>query len=128
MYLSPVTSKLGSSLPRLARHAVSTWRPRRQSSTMVGQLIPQTHLEFVMALPRMLRVRQRFARPLVDNIPAAVRSALDKLNLGKTIKPGQTVALTGGSRGIANIPLVLKNTAQFLKDLGAKPFIVPAMG
>lgn len=81
-----------------------------------------------MATPRMLRVRQHFARPRVDNIPAAVRTALDKLNLGKTIKPGQTVALTGGSRGIANIPLVLKNVAQFLKDLGAKPFIVPAMG
>ena len=41
---------------------------------------------------------------------------------------GQSVALTAGSRGIANIPLILKSTAQFLKDLGAKPFLVPAMG
>jgi hypothetical protein len=81
-----------------------------------------------MAYPRMLRVRQRFARPRVENIPAAVRSSLEKLNLARTIKPGQSVALTGGSRGIANIPLVLKNVAQFMKDLGAKPFIVPAMG
>jgi hypothetical protein len=81
-----------------------------------------------MAYPRMLRLRQNFSRPRVDNIPAAVRGSLEKLNLARTIKPGQTVALTGGSRGIANIPLILKSVAQFLKDLGAKPFIVPAMG
>src|SRR5436190_14780451 len=81
-----------------------------------------------MAYPRMMRVRQQFARPRVENIPATVRASLEKLNLAKTIKPGQSVALTGGSRGIANIPLVLKNVAQYLKDLGAKPFIVPAMG
>jgi hypothetical protein len=81
-----------------------------------------------MSYPRMLRVRQRFARPRVENISAAVRASLEKLNLGKTIKPGQSVALTGGSRGIANIPLILKNVAHYLKDLGAKPFIVPAMG
>jgi hypothetical protein len=64
----------------------------------------------------------------VENIPAAVRGSLEKLNLVKTIKPGQSVAITGGSRGIANIPVVLKSVATYLKDLGAKPFIVPAMG
>jgi hypothetical protein len=38
------------------------------------------------------------------------------------------VALTAGSRGIANIPVVLRSLATFLKDLGAQPFLVPAMG
>jgi hypothetical protein len=76
----------------------------------------------------MVRVRQKFARPRVDNIPAAVRETLDKLALGKTIKRGQTVALTAGSRGIANIALILKSVVQQLRDLGAQPFIVPAMG
>jgi hypothetical protein len=76
----------------------------------------------------MVRVRQQFARPRVDNIPAAVRDNLAKLHLEKTIKAGQSVALTAGSRGIANIPLILKSAVQFLKDLGAKPFLVPAMG
>jgi hypothetical protein len=76
----------------------------------------------------MLRLRQKFERPRVENIPAAVRSALEPLDLKRSIKPGQTVALTAGSRGIANIPLILKSTAQFLKDLGARPFLVPAMG
>ncbi len=64
----------------------------------------------------------------MDEIPQAVHTALERLGLERTIKPGQSVALTAGSRGIANIPLVLKSTADFLKRLGAKPFLVPAMG
>jgi hypothetical protein len=81
-----------------------------------------------MPYPRMLRLRQKVPRPRVDNTPAAVRDALAKLSLSGKIKPGQSVALTAGSRGIANIPLVLKSVAQHLRDLGAKPFLVPAMG
>ena len=81
-----------------------------------------------MAYPRMVRLKQQFPRPRVDNIPAAVRDSLAKLHLEKTIKPKQTVALTAGSRGIANIPLILKSVVQFVKDLGAEPFLVPAMG
>jgi hypothetical protein len=44
------------------------------------------------------------------------------------VKPGQSVAITAGSRGIANIALVIKATVQHFLSLGAKPFIVPAMG
>src|SRR5690606_27903742 len=50
------------------------------------------------------------------------------LKLEQTIKPGQTVAMTAGSRGIANLALVLKSAAEFIKQLGAEPWIVPAMG
>src|SRR5580704_5774714 len=81
-----------------------------------------------MPFPNLVRLRQHFERPRVDDIPRAVRASLEKLNLGRTIKPGQTVALTAGSRGIANIPLVLRTTAEFVKSLGAKPYLVPAMG
>jgi hypothetical protein len=73
-------------------------------------------------------LRQKFPRPRVENIPAAVRDALGKLQLGGRIKPGQQVALTAGSRGIANIPLILKSVVQYLRDFGAQPFLVPAMG
>src|SRR5919206_5036086 len=76
----------------------------------------------------MLRLRQQFPRPRVENIPAAVRATLDKLALGRAIKPGRSVALTAGSRGIANIPLILKSVVQHLRDLGAQPYLVPAMG
>ncbi len=64
-----------------------------------------------MSYPRMLRIKQKFERPRVDDIPGAVRAALETLDLGRTIRPGHTVALTAGSRGIANIPVVLRSTA-----------------
>lgn len=36
--------------------------------------------------------------------------------------------MTAGSRGIANIPVILRAAVEHLKQLGAKPFLVPAMG
>jgi hypothetical protein len=76
----------------------------------------------------MVRLRQQFERPRVEDIPGAVRRTLGRLELGGTIRPGQTVALTAGSRGIANIPAILKAVVHHLKDIGAKPFLVPTMG
>ena len=76
----------------------------------------------------MLRIRQRFERPRVEDVAGAVRTSLEQLNLDRTIRPGHTVALTAGSRGIAHIPVVLQSAVAFLKKLGAKPFLVPAMG
>src|SRR5947207_10564891 len=76
----------------------------------------------------MLRLRQHFERPRLEDLPARVHAELQKLDLSRTIKPGHSVALTAGSRGIANIPVVLRSVATFLKDLGAKPFLVPTMG
>src|SRR5437763_9182828 len=81
-----------------------------------------------MNYPKMVPIRQKFERTRLANIPEAVRTELAKLNLNRVIRPGQTVALTAGSRGIANIPVILKTTADFLKKLGAAPFLVPAMG
>lgn len=81
-----------------------------------------------MLLPRFIRVRQDFDRPRVTDLTAAIQLELDHLELDKSIRPGHTVALTAGSRGIANIGLILGAVVTFLKRLGAKPFIVPAMG
>jgi hypothetical protein len=76
----------------------------------------------------MMRVRQSFDRTAIADIPAAVRVELKKLGLERRILPGQRIGLTGGSRGVANIALVLKTVAEVLKSLGARPFIFPAMG
>jgi hypothetical protein len=81
-----------------------------------------------MGYPSIVRVRQHLERPRVADIPGTVHSELEKLELSRRVKPGQTVALTAGSRGIANIPLLLKAVADHLKRLGAKPFLVPTMG
>jgi hypothetical protein len=81
-----------------------------------------------MNFPQMYRIRQSFDRTRVNDIPATVKGELQKLNLGQKVKPGQRVALTAGSRGVANIALVLKAASDYLRTLGAKPFIFPAMG
>ncbi|MSR59661.1 MAG: DUF2088 domain-containing protein [Planctomycetaceae bacterium] len=81
-----------------------------------------------MPFPRMLRVRQKFECPRVDDIPAEVERQLAALKLSDKVKPGQTVAITVGSRGIANIAPLTKAIVAHFKKLKAVPFIVPAMG
>lgn len=78
--------------------------------------------------PQFFRVRQTFERPRVTDIPATVNAELSRLRLPARIKPGQTVAITAGSRGIANIAVILRAIVAHLKELGARPFLVPAMG
>lgn len=79
-------------------------------------------------LPRMVKIRQKFLRDRVEDIPATVRAELSRPCIREKVHPGMYVALTCGSRGVANIPLILREIATFLKEAGAHPFIVPAMG
>ena len=81
-----------------------------------------------MSYPQIFRVRQNFDAPKSTDIPGDVERTLAKLNLGQKIKPGQSVAISVGSRGIANIKHVIKAAVGHLLGLKAKPFIVPAMG
>ncbi|GIX03870.1 MAG: hypothetical protein KatS3mg113_0876 [Planctomycetaceae bacterium] len=78
--------------------------------------------------PRMLRVRQHFERPRVHDIASEVRRELAKLDWNQRLHPGESVAITAGSRGIANIALIIKTIVDDLRSRGAVPFIVPAMG
>ena len=79
-------------------------------------------------VPKMARVAQEFEDTTIRDIPAAVAKEFDKQEIAQTIKPGMSIAVTAGSRGIANIAVILKETVAGLKKLGAKPFIFPAMG
>ena len=81
-----------------------------------------------MQLPQMIRVKQTFESPRVSSIPDEVASQLGSLSLDQSIQPGQTVAISAGSRGIANIAEIIKAACDHVKTLGAHPVIVPAMG
>ena len=50
------------------------------------------------------------------------------MGLAQRIAPGDRVAITAGSRGIANIKAIVKAIVDYVKQLGGEPFIVPAMG
>jgi hypothetical protein len=79
-------------------------------------------------LPRWAPVRQHLVATRIGDVAAEVTAQLTRPEVAATIKPGQRVALTAGSRGIDRIAEVIKATADGLKAMGAEPFIVPAMG
>jgi hypothetical protein len=74
----------------------------------------------------MARVKQEFGGPPLVDVAGAVREALAGLAL--PVRAGQSVALTAGSRGIVNIDVALRAAVEHLAALGARPFIIPAMG
>lgn len=83
-----------------------------------------------VTLPKMVRVRQKFDTSHIEplDIDSVVREQMSRENIKAKILPGMTIAITCGSRGIANINIILKAIVDFVKSCGAKPFIFPAMG
>jgi hypothetical protein len=81
-----------------------------------------------MNYPNMIPIRQEFPSTALKDVPAAVRAELGKLPLQQRIPRGARVAITAGSRGISNMAVVLATLVEELKRVGARPFIVPAMG
>src|SRR5918998_2985500 len=81
-----------------------------------------------MQFPKVVKVRQDFPRPRVEDVGEALREQCQGDEVSSRIEPGMQVAITAGSRGISDIDNVLRSLVQILKDAGASPFIVPAMG
>ena len=81
-------------------------------------------------LPKMFKVRQTFPRPRIEpeDIPGIIRGYLSEEAFASKVRPGMRIAITAGSRGIANVALVTKTIADYVKSRGAEPFVVPAMG
>ncbi len=81
-------------------------------------------------LPKMVKVGQLFNKDGIpkDKIYGAVFAQLNKPEIVAAVKPGMRIAITCGSRGVANIDVITKGIADFIKRQGGKPFIVPAMG
>ncbi|MDS9472483.1 lactate racemase domain-containing protein [Sporosarcina pasteurii] len=79
-------------------------------------------------VPKMLKVRQSFDDTKLDDVDGALNEALQKEEIRRTVKPGMEIAVAVGSRGVDQIVEVTRRTITYLKELGAKPFIVPSMG
>ncbi len=79
-------------------------------------------------LPKFFRVGQTFARPRLEDLSGEVVRQLELIGLKQVVAPEQTVAITVGSRGIANIAAIAKTCVDYFKQIGALPFIIPAMG
>ncbi len=85
-------------------------------------------MDNMSALPRMVRIRQKLDDERLANPREAARSETARLLAGTDIRRGQTVAVTGSSRGIANISDIIAGAVAALKDAGLQPFVFPAMG
>jgi hypothetical protein len=79
-------------------------------------------------IPRMVRVRQTFAATHISNVAAALHDELYHSGVLSRIKPGMSIAVAVGSRGVAEIPTLTRVTVDAIKAQGGQPFIVPAMG
>ncbi|MGH3355395.1 MAG: DUF2088 domain-containing protein [Nocardioidaceae bacterium] len=91
-----------------------------------GLFAPVREMHYDAPFPTMLPVRQKFDAPGVTDVVAATAEALEPLR-GR-LQPGMTVALTAGSRGIHDVPTVLRAAGEWLRSVGSDPFVVPAMG
>lgn len=81
-------------------------------------------------IPKMFHASQEFLREVIEpsEIPSVVNRELSRECIASLVKPGMSIAITAGSRGIRNVDIITKAIVDFVKSRGAKPFIVPAMG
>ncbi len=79
-------------------------------------------------LPPLRPVRQKFDDTRLEDVAAGVREQIARPEIAGLVKAGQSIAIGVGSRGLDQLPVLVKATVAALKDLGAEPFIVPAMG
>lgn len=83
-----------------------------------------------ITLPRFVRVHQIFDHNEIDEarILEKLQAGFEKPEIRDQIKPGQRVCITCGSRGISNMPFVTRTLVEYVKSVGAEPFLIPAMG
>jgi len=77
---------------------------------------------------KMRRIMQIFEENKIENIPEEISKEFEKIRLSERMKPGMQIGITVGSRGIRNIPLIIKSVIEEVKKRGGVPFILPAMG
>ena len=79
-------------------------------------------------VPKMIKIRQSFNADEIVDVSGALSSALADSGQLDLIKPGMRIAIAAGSRGVAQLPALVRTAADEVKKRGGKPFVVPAMG
>jgi len=78
--------------------------------------------------PKVVKVKQRFFTQKIENIQASITQQFQRAEISKKIKPGMSIAIGVGSRGIANLTEIVSLVVDEVKKREGKPFIIPAMG
>jgi hypothetical protein len=79
-------------------------------------------------LPDVWTVRQKIEAPESKDVAAATAEAMSRLLTDARLRPGASVAVGVGSRGISNLQPIVRTVIERLRARGCQPFIVPAMG
>ncbi|MEH7547680.1 lactate racemase domain-containing protein [Neobacillus vireti] len=79
-------------------------------------------------VPKMAKVKVKFENNKIDELGQDLKLKLNRVHIQEKIQPGMEIAIAVGSRGLDRLVELTAVTVQFLKELGAKPFIVPSMG
>lgn len=79
-------------------------------------------------IPKMVKVKQKFNAPWIADVGEEVRKTLNETNVLAKINQGDSVAIAVGSRGLADLSVLVRETVREIKRVGGLPFIVPAMG
>lgn len=96
------------------------------TSLQIDNIAPTNADPIPVVLPELVPVIQRFPTDAVDDLAADLTAQLEPFS--KLDLKGKRIAITGGSRGIKGFVPVVKTIVAKLKEWGAEPFIVPAMG
>jgi hypothetical protein len=81
-----------------------------------------------MDLPLVAPIHQTLSQPAITDLAQETRRQWETSSLKGRIRRGSKVAVAVGSRGIANLATLVRTTLDYLRDLGAQPFIIAAMG
>ena len=79
-------------------------------------------------LPRMLKIRQKYDDKRISDIKAHILSQMEKNLKNQGQYKDKRLCITAGSRGIPHLDLIIRTILDKLKEWGAKPFVIPAMG
>ena len=78
--------------------------------------------------PMMHRIHQHFRIPPKIDVVATLDAEWDRVRDRIAPGPGARIAVGVGSRGIADLVLIVRTVVARLRSIGAEPFITPAMG
>ncbi len=76
--------------------------------------------------PTWRRIRQKLDAPRDPDVRASIAREMERVS--SNIRPGMTVAVGVGSRGVARLSELVEAVLAELRQRGARPFVVPAMG
>ncbi len=81
-----------------------------------------------VAIPKMVKIHQNFDDQKIDDIAGWIRKEMAATFKTPEQFKGKRLCITAGSRGIPHLDVIIRTIIDVLKEWGADPFIIPAMG